>query len=129
MKSIKFLVGVLGFSAALSLTSAASAEYICTINYRSFSSNSGNNGYAAITFYTQADCGGALASTKYVCTAGATNTSCPTTTYLRTEPQLLAELPLLHSSMISNGRITFSTTGCMGGGAATCLAGIFYNAN
>ena len=130
MKSIRRLVvSLVAFGAVCAFAGIAAADYACSITHRPGSTSSfGSNGYATVTTYSSPNCGGSFLSTLYLCTSGATSTSCiSSATYRFTEASLLAHVQMVRQAVVDGGRLQVWTSTCQGGSGA-CLAYFQYYA-
>src|SRR5687767_9588939 len=88
MRISKLLVGLVAFIAVHVTARAASADYVCGTSFRpSTSAGFGSEGYVGVTVYTGKDCTGTLVANYWLCSTGATSTSCPSSASNRYERQ------------------------------------------
>ena len=116
LKTVIFALGA--FLAVATASRAALAGYVCGTSYRPGSSSLGSEGYAWFTVYESPDCAGATWGIYYLCTAGATSTSCASSAVYRYDRQsLIAAHRTLVDALTNNLYISNLSTTCIGGGS------------
>jgi hypothetical protein len=128
MTKKKIALSALSLALASLFSGAASADYICSTNWKHYGgSSSGSGGFIQMSVYSGPGCTGSFVGTKYLCSTGATNVGCAAS-FLRTELQIMTEAPMLRAAADTDQRVGFTTSTCVGGGSG-CPVSIVYHSN
>jgi hypothetical protein len=118
----KLLVAGVALSAmVLSSGEAHAADYLCRAGLRAGSSTStlGTDGYINFLVYNGPDCTGTFVGAYYLCSPGATSTSCASSSsYHYSEAQLVGLIQTMQHAIESNTRINHLAQQCNGGALA-----------
>lgn len=130
-------ISVLSSTVLLALVCAAPASAgpvagkVCSVHYQGASTTRGNAGHIAVKLSTGPDCTGTVSATFYLCSQGATSTSCVSfTDYHHSATSLAVHAQMLRDAADSNQTIEYGTLACFGPYTpAGCLSFIGYRAN
>jgi hypothetical protein len=130
MKRWSGLLGAVSFVAMSSVAVTASADYICNTNYFPGSGARGTEGYVYFNLYSAPNCTGSFVSTRYLCSTGATSTSCiSNSSYWFERAGLLAMFSeMTRAADVGQGYSVAATGTCIGG-AAGCFAYGYFSGN
>jgi len=122
MKLKGLLLAVGAFLVIALAPGLASAEYVCSVTFRPWSSTSGPEGSVSFGTYTGPDCTGDFYGNFYLCSSGATSSVCAQSTSYRYDRQALFYMHrALEDALINNTYIHVAQTTCYGGFGTNCL--------
>jgi hypothetical protein len=108
----------------------AKAEYVCTVRYYpSTTTGYGNEGYILLTTYSAPNCSGTFDATSYVCSPGATSTSCVSSTAYRYDRQsILAVYQSLQRAAAADQGVDVNAVTC-NGGSGSCFSSVGFTSD
>jgi hypothetical protein len=122
----RFITRLAGFLALALATGSASAAHVCYVGHVAGSGSFGSEGYVYFSLFTSPNCTGAFVGTMYLCTTGATSSSCVASTLYRHERQsLLTHLRMLQQAATTDQRVATGNGAC-NGGSGSCTTVVNY---
>ena len=113
----------------MALAGTASAYYVCkTLRIPNGVSYYGSDGGVLVYLYSDKGCGGSYEKTAYLCSDGASYSSCSSSSwYIYDGNDLNAQFLAASRAAAEDSKVTYGTTGCIGGGSG-CISGLYYQA-
>lgn len=109
-----------------SIATTAVADYICYTRLTPSTASKGDFGYVRVTRYTGPDCSGSFVATDYLCSDGATSSTCANANYHYSETGLHAVFEATRSAAQLDSTVTRVSATCMSGGGSCTYGYYFY---